>query len=497
MGYPVNVGATQLLSHLAFSRLAIKDIPFQAVRQSSVELEVSVMQRFNAMGTRGFSMTRKSLLALLMMSVLLAGSPACAASKPTVSNFNKGLSPAADKASQDSGDTPEAAQASEMKGVMEAGSNSSMVALSETMSANDPLAAFGPSSGTVVGNRALELRDEVLRLRSSVNMNANEFSILRANGAAGAVQYHSTVAAITARLQNGTTRGNPILLRQWDEAESSLNEVTSSLDRLNALSTSVSADASLAAYLLESVQAGFQLSGAVDEDHDQLKLLCDEVSRQIVQLDYLSNQVTGDIQRQTAYLTTERSNLQALAFAITRGELLGNSLSNRPVIVNAPPVMSLPSPSYGRPSGTVAPPPAAAPAMPVTQGPAPMSPREYMQESGQQPAPGPSAETGVPSAGRLLVLIRFNQPVVEYAQQLSQAVSTAMERQPGAEFSIIAVSPTSGDPGELAKQLDAAKRHAEEVKRSLVQLGLPPSRLTVANSQLPSATTPEVHVYVR
>lgn len=66
---------------------------------------------------------------------------------------------------------------------------------------NDPLAAFGPSSGTLVGNRALELRDEVLRLRSSVNLNASEFSLLRSNGAAGAVQYHSTVAAITARLQ--------------------------------------------------------------------------------------------------------------------------------------------------------------------------------------------------------------------------------------------------------------------------------------------------------
>jgi hypothetical protein len=71
---------------------------------------------------------------------------------------------------------------------------------------SESLSNFGPSSGTVVGNRALELRDDVLRLRSSVNLNANEFALLRSNGAAGAVQYHSTVAAITARLQNGTTR---------------------------------------------------------------------------------------------------------------------------------------------------------------------------------------------------------------------------------------------------------------------------------------------------
>ena len=219
-----------------------------------------------------------------------------------------------------------------------------------TNGASDTLASFGPSSGTVVGNRALELRDEVMRLRASVNLNSNEFAMLRSSGAAGAVQYHSTVAAITARLQNGTTRGNPILLRQWDEASASLDEVNSSLSRLNSLQTAIDADASMASYLLESVQAAFELSGAVDEDHDQLKLLRDEVSRMIVQLDYLRNQTTNDIQRQTTYLTTERSNLQAMAFAISRGELLGNSLANRPVVVNAAPVQPVPIDAYCRPS---------------------------------------------------------------------------------------------------------------------------------------------------
>ncbi len=62
----------------------------------------------------------------------------------------------------------------------------------------------------------------------------------------------------------------------------------------------------------------------------------------IVQLDYLRNQTTNDLQRQTSYVTSERQNLQALAFAISRGELLGNSLANRPVVVNPSPVVSMP-----------------------------------------------------------------------------------------------------------------------------------------------------------
>jgi hypothetical protein len=366
------------------------------------------------------------------------------------------------------------------------------LAMATASSSMDGLSSFGASSGTVVGNRAMALRDEVLRLRASVNMNSNEFAILRTSGTAGAVQYHSTVAAITARLQNGTTKGNPILLRQWEEAEASLGEVTSSLGKLNSLQVAIDADASVASYLLGSIQAAFDLSGAVDEDHDQLKMLHDEISRLVVQLDYLRNQTTADIQRQSNYLTTERANIQALAFAISRGEMLGNSLANRAVYVNPPHVTTAPMPDL--PPSNPPRVPQAAPMAPVTQGALEVEP------SAQQPAAAPSDNTrvnGTPSVGRLLVLIRYNQPNVEYEQQLSQAVGSAIERRPNAEFSIVAVSPSSGDPATTAEQQQAAKSSADEVKRSLVQLGLAPSRITVSSTQSQTAQSPEVHVYIR
>lgn len=438
-------------------------------------------------------MLRKIILAALLAMFMSVGSPVLAASAD-VDKDSELLAMADTGAASGESTTMQLAPQDAPSVLSDTGSGT-----------NDSLAGFGPSSGTMVGNRALELRDEVLRLRSSVNLNASEFMVLRSNGAAGAVQYHSTVAAITARLQNGTTRGNPILLRQWEEAEASLNEVTSSLNRLNALQTSVAADASLASYTLESIQAGFLLSGAVDEDHDQLRLLRDEVSRLVVQLDYLRNQVADDIQRQTIYLTTERSNLQALAFAITRGELLGSSMANRPVIVNPSPVMSLPPMQDGSSRSGYAPAPSAAPMAPVTSGrvgPSPMSPRQYMEESGQiSSAPlgsqSSDATAGAPTAGRLLVLIRYNQPNVEYEQQLSAAVSTVLQRKADSEFSVISVVPVSGDPAELARMQEQASRNAENVKRALVQMGLAPSRIVMGNTQTVDAKTAEVHVYVR
>lgn len=427
---------------------------------------------------------------------------------------------------------------------------------------SDPLAGFGPSSGTVVGNRALELRDDVLRLRASVNLNTNEFQGLRSTGAAGAVQYHSTIAAITARLQNGTTRGNPILLRQWDEASSNLDEVTTSLNRLNALATAIDADASMASYLTQSIQAAFQLSGAVDEDHDQLKLLRDETSRLVVQLDYLRNQTTNDIERQNNYLMSERANLQVLSFAISRGEMVGNNFPTSPVIINSSVYAAQPQVSYAPPPPPAAPAPVAYSSAPIaaapisapapipaavptpvssvpvstTPVPTPALPPAPTPTSSLSPLPAPALSPPPPapptpvaspaapvttgalnnaaneihdaevadakgdttsSLGQLLVLIRYDQPNIDYEPQLSQAIGNAIERRPNAEFSVVPVAPSSGTPSDIAKMQQTAQSDAEAVTRSLVRLGLAPSRITLASTQVTGAQTPEVHVYIR
>ncbi len=396
----------------------------------------------------------------VLAALALITTPACA--RDTLSWNNK---------AETLSEAPAAQQASEAP-----------MALAAENTGPDALAGFGPSSGTVVGDRASSLRNEVSRLRASVNLDTNEFTILRSSGAAGSVQYHSTVAAITARLQNGTTKGNPILLRQWEEASSSLGEVTTSLSKLNSLQVAIDSDASVASYLLGSIQAAFDLSGAVDEDHDQLKLLRDEVNRLVVQLDYLRNQTTSDIQRQSNYLMTERANIQALAFAISRGELIGNSMANRPA--------ALPPETF--PAANQPAPPQSAPVPPVTHS-----------ALDQPPAPAPMPEAAfddasknAPVAGRLLVLIRYNQPHVEYEQKLGQAVNAMLDRRPNAEFSIVAVTPANGNPTALAEQQRQAIANADDVKRSLVQLGLSPAHLAMANMQSPDAQTPEVHVYV-
>ena len=71
---------------------------------------------------------------------------------------------------------------------------------------------------TYVGDRISEMRNEFSNLDEEIKQNTNLFNLLKANGISSAEVYHSTVAAISARLQIGTTPGNPILLNQYERA---------------------------------------------------------------------------------------------------------------------------------------------------------------------------------------------------------------------------------------------------------------------------------------
>ena len=370
-------------------------------------------------------------------------------------------------------------------------------------------ADFGPPSGSVVSDRVFQLRDEAIGLRQTVDRDIDEFNQLRGRGASGAIQFHSTIAAITARLEAGTTRGNPILQRQWSEAEQSLTEVNYSISKLNMLSSTLSASSSQAAYLLQAIKAAFELSGALDEDHDQLAMIRDEVAKNTVNVDRIRGEINNDIRRQNTYLATERQNLQVLALAISRGELIRNSLAGQTVIVgNELSYGTLPNtrmdvsgfPSINGPTnlspndGVYNPP--AVPVDPVQSSPIGRS-SSALPRSGQSAMPVGATMGDEGTLGQLLVLVRFNEPQVEYEDQMYQAVSTALDRRPEANFTIVAVSPKSNDPAAVGGDLERADRNAENVKSSLIQLGLQPSRISMSNISSDVAQSPEVHLYIR
>ncbi|MDZ7713384.1 MAG: hypothetical protein U5L06_09850 [Rhodovibrio sp.] len=179
------------------------------------------------------------------------------------------------------------------------------------------------TTGTFVGQKVQELRGDLDELKQQISDHNQRLQQLRQQTREAARTYHSNVARINTRLQLGTTPGNPELVRMWNQARQRLGTVEQTVNEMNQLSNKVSSTARLASYLLESVQAAYGLSGAVEKDHEQLAVLEDSTNRTVVLIDRLANELSSDISRQNNYLQRERANLSTLSLAIKNGEFYG------------------------------------------------------------------------------------------------------------------------------------------------------------------------------
>jgi hypothetical protein len=326
------------------------------------------------------------------------------------------------------------------------GSASSLSSSAAANSYNVPRISSGESTGTFVGQKVSALRGDLQQLQDTLTAQSGQLQNIRSQTIQDSQGYHGTVAAIEARLQVGTTLGNPILVQQWNEAQGALDRINEDVLKMNRLSTEVASTSGLAAYLLDSVRAARSLSGAVDEDHRQLRVLEDETNGTIVLIERLLTDLSSDVQRQQQYVSSERNNLNTLAVAIKNGQLYGASLGN---------------PSYGTTSFAAAPAPA------------------------------------VSSTDRPLVVIRFDRPNSAYEDALYTAVKGALDRRPAAVFEVVAVSPSGASPSAAALGETTARRNADAVVRSLSQMGLPTDRVHISSLSSPDAHSGEVRVFVR
>lgn len=305
------------------------------------------------------------------------------------------------------------------------------------------------STGTFVGKKVDAMRGDLGKLQKAVGRLDERMRQIRGHSASATNRYYGVVAAIDAKLQAGTTPGNPVLVQRWNEAQKQLKRIEASISQMNNLSNDAGSEASVAGYLLDSVRATYTLSGAVDQDHVDLRALEDEVNQSVVVIDRLLNELSEDLNRQTTYLANERRNLTAMSIAIKNGERYGASLANR-AFAQAEVKASLAA---------------------RTRGPDP--------------------------AARPLVVIRFDRSRVNYERVLYNAVSRALERKPGAAFDIVAVSPRTGSAAQVVLNSTAVKRNAESVMRTLSEMGLPSSRVNLIASSIGSAQSNEVRIYVR
>ncbi|MEZ0226229.1 MAG: hypothetical protein ACAH83_16860 [Alphaproteobacteria bacterium] len=330
------------------------------------------------------------------------------------------------------------------------GSRDTVLAGADTSAAMHTQPFYSSHVETLVTRKVADLNHDLSSLQSTTSTFQSRLNSLQAKSDTDAAQYYEIVATINTELQSGTTAGNPVLVEKWNLAQTKLENLSESAGLLNGLATDLSNEASKASYLQDNVRAAYGLSGAVKEDHESLRQVEDGVNQQIVYLNRLLTSVNDEISRRNAYLRTEHLNMQTLSLAINNGELYGqnitNSLFKKATDANSKVMMS-------------------------------------------QAAP--------PVSHRPLVIIRFDRPNVNYEEALYNAVSQALEKYPGARFDLVAVSPTKGNPAQLALASSEARKNGEAVMRSLAQMGLPVERIRLNAANSAEVRNSEVHLYLQ
>ena len=77
------------------------------------------------------------------------------------------------------------------------------------------------------------------------------------------------------------------------------------------------------------------------------------------------------------------------------------------------------------------------------------------------------------------------------------AVNEAMQKYPNSRFELIAVTPSSGNAAQVAIESTRARRNAENVLRSLSQMGVDVNKIDLSTSQSAEAKSNEVHIFIR
>lgn len=311
----------------------------------------------------------------------------------------------------------------------------------------------GEPTGTYVGEKVQQFRNELRQLQGTLRQRNQELQQVREEVLQDAATYHASVAAINSRLQVGTTPGNPILVQRWNQAQEELDELNQDIGFMNQLSTQVASDSAMAAYLLESIRATYNLSGAVEADHRQLRTLEDETAQTVVLIERLLAEISEDVARQQTYVSNERNNLNTLAVAIKTGQTYGPSLGYRSMVL-----------------------------------------------AGNQAALSNTGPAGLPPAragGQPAAIIRFDDPNVSYEGALYNALSGQFAARPSAQVEVVSVSPTDAIRGREALSANTARRHAEKVVRSLTEMGVPAESIRLSATTSADVAAPQVHVYVR
>lgn len=303
---------------------------------------------------------------------------------------------------------------------------------------------------SAVSETVSKVESSVAELNQALRQNKETFKNLKAQSAEKAAKYYEIVAHINARLQIGTTPGNPELTEMWKQASAALTEMGDKVQEMKILNGEVNKQNAQINALLGNIAKTFTVPGALESDHERLKDLEDETNLTLIAQKRLTSELSAQVDRQMQAFKNESALVAALANGIRSGKPYGAEAA-APVSLNSP--------------------------------------------ASLQPSLSDEDDDNVPMAKidgrRPLMTIRFDRANVAYEQPLYRAVKAALDKRPNTDFELVAVS--SAKKGNVA---DALKK-ADAVRDTLLAMGLPADRVYVSKTTDMKAKTAEVRLFLK
>lgn len=181
---------------------------------------------------------------------------------------------------------------------------------------------FTSSTGTHIGGIVIEFNRMIGEIEARAAVIVQATRELYENAIAEVNHYHLVTSEIEAKLQLGTTPGNPILIELRNKAHEQLNQIMSTIGKMDGLANEFFQNSSQIKVLSSNINNTLQLPGAVDEDHAHLILMSDElekVQREIIQA---LETLNANAKRQNEWLAAERGHLGNLSLAVDKGSTL-------------------------------------------------------------------------------------------------------------------------------------------------------------------------------
>ena len=309
----------------------------------------------------------------------------------------------------------------------------------------------GPT-GTFVGGKITQFRGDLSSIQNAVSSHNNDFLRFKDLVDEQTSVYQGLSSALRSRLQIGTTPGNPVLVGQWNDAQRALEDIQNNVNNLQIVNNRVTADAALIVHLKNAIDSSFFISGAIDEDHNQLKVLRDDVQRTSVLYERLMTELDDKISREIQILNDERQYMKDLSKDIEVGKF-GQRVST-------PPTME--------------------------------STSSNSDSNEDQTTKLKKLKVAPLNYDNAILVIKFDDTSFDYSTALFESISNALEQIPSAAFEVVAVSPTSGPT-----YAENARDRASEVFSKIVEMGVPTERVSITSSTSTSAQAEEVHIYLK